>query len=85
MPFGCPSPAIESIARFLGDILLDKFSIAAAFRILPSLHSGIVIFALAPALAAEKWANALLYGALFGFLLTQATISQITRRSGIGP
>jgi uncharacterized membrane protein len=50
----------------LGDILLEKFSVAPALVFYALYVLGIVIFAVAPAYAAEKWTNALLYGALFG-------------------
>ncbi len=56
----------------LGDILLDKFSVAPALVFYALYVLGIVIFALAPAFATEKWTTALLYGALFGFF-TYAT------------
>ena len=50
----------------LGDILLEKFSVAPALVFYTLYVLGIVIFAIAPALVAEKWTTALLYGALFG-------------------
>ena len=55
-------------AEQLGDLLAKniKFQIAAVFYLVYTV--GIVVFAIAPALEAEKIILALGYGALFGFL-----------------
>lgn len=55
-------------AEQLGDLMAKniKFHIAAVFYLVYTV--GIVVFAIAPALEAEKIILALGYGALFGFL-----------------
>lgn len=55
-------------AEQLGDLMAKniKFQIAAIFYLVYTV--GIVVFAIAPALEAEKIILALGYGALFGFL-----------------
>ena len=50
----------------LGDILLDKVSIAPAIVFYLAYPMGIVIFAVMPALKGGTLAQAALYGALFG-------------------
>ena len=51
----------------LGDILLDKPNVAAASVFYLLYPAGIVVFALAPAIASGRWSTALVSGALFGF------------------
>ena len=51
----------------LGTLLLAKPNLVAAAGFYAVYVVGIVIFAVAPALQAESWKTALLYGALFGF------------------
>ena len=55
-------------SKHLGDLMADniKFHVAAAFYLFYTI--GIVVFAIRPALDAEKISLALGYGALFGFL-----------------
>jgi uncharacterized membrane protein len=56
----------------LGDLLLQPPNMVAAGLFYSVFIVGIVIFAVAPALAAQSWGRALLLGALFGFF-TYAT------------
>jgi uncharacterized membrane protein len=56
----------------LGGLLLDPPNMIAAGLFYAVFIVGIVIFAVAPALAAGSWGRALLLGALFGFF-TYAT------------
>ena len=65
----------------LGDILLEKFSLAPAAVFYLLYIGGIIYFATAPAMASGRWTTALLNGALFGFfaygtydLTNQATL-----------
>lgn len=51
----------------LGDLLLDKPKMGAAVAFYAIYVVGIIIFAVAPALAAQSASTALIYGALFGF------------------
>jgi len=53
--------------REIGHLLLENFNMVAAFGFYLMFIAGIVIFAVAPALQAESWKTALLFGALFGF------------------
>ena len=56
------------MASQLGDLLKDQpnLAVAAGFYLLYAV--GIVVFAIKPALAADNWHLALMYGALFGFM-----------------
>ena len=65
----------------LGDMLLEKFSLAPAVVFYALYVVGILIFAVSPAFEAGRWTVAALYGALFGFfayatydLTNQATL-----------
>ncbi len=51
----------------LGGLLRDKPNLAAASGFYAVYLIGIVIFAVVPALQAQSWTTALVYGALFGF------------------
>ncbi len=51
----------------LGPLLLQPFNMPAAVGFYAVYVVGIVIFAVAPALAAGSWRTALVYGGLFGF------------------
>jgi uncharacterized membrane protein len=51
----------------LGDLLLERFKLAPAIAFYAAYVAGIVIFAVAPAIASGRWTTALLQGALFGF------------------
>jgi len=67
--------------RMMGDLLLPEFRLAPAMVFYFLFLAGLIIFAVAPALASGKLSTALLYGALFGFftyvtydLTNQATL-----------
>ena len=67
--------------RMMGDLLLPDFRLAPAMVFYFLFLAGLIIFAVAPALASGKLATALFYGALFGFftyvtydLTNQATL-----------
>lgn len=51
----------------IGELLLPQFNIPVAIGFYLVYIIGIIVFAVAPALAADSWKHALLYGALFGF------------------
>ena len=51
----------------LGNMLLEKFSLAPAVIFYLLYVVGIVIFAVSPAFESGRWTTATLYGALFGF------------------
>lgn len=50
----------------LGDILADKVNIAPAIVFYLMYPLGVEIFAVVPALRANSWSHAAIYGALFG-------------------
>jgi len=52
----------------LGNLLLDSFSVAPAAAFYALYISGILIFAVAPALAGGRWTGALWRGAMLGLL-----------------
>ena len=52
----------------LGSMLADPFKIHVAAIFYLTYTIGVVVFAVNPSLAADKWQVALCYGALFGFL-----------------
>jgi uncharacterized membrane protein len=52
---------------WIGHVLMEKPNLGAAALFYLVFVVGIVIFAVAPALAAGSWRPALIYGALFGF------------------
>lgn len=65
----------------LGEMLLDTFRLAPAALFYVLYVAGIVVFAIAPALSADRWATAALLGAFFGLcayatydLTNQATL-----------
>ena len=58
--------------RFLGDLLADSPTLAAAAVFYAIFVAGLVWFVIAPALAAESWRRAAGSGAFFG-LVTYAT------------
>ena len=65
----------------LGDLLLEKFSLAPAAVFYLVFVAGIVFFAITPAISSGRWTSALVNGALFGFfayatydLTNQATL-----------
>ncbi|MDJ0511933.1 MAG: DUF2177 family protein [Methyloceanibacter sp.] len=58
--------------REIGHLLLENFNMVAAFGFYLMFIAGVVIFAVAPALHADSWKTALLFGALFG-LFTYGT------------
>jgi uncharacterized membrane protein len=65
----------------LGDLLLEKFSLAPAVVFYLVFVAGIVFFAITPAISSGRWTAALVNGALFGFfayatydLTNQATL-----------
>jgi uncharacterized membrane protein len=65
----------------IGDLMLDGFRPAPAIVFYVLYVCGIVVFAIRPGLAAGRWANALVQGALFGLfaygtydLTNQATL-----------
>lgn len=67
--------------RVLGDILLDNVRLAPAGAFYAMFPAGIVLFAVAPAFAADRRTTALVLGALFGMfcyatydLTNQATL-----------
>ncbi len=51
----------------LGPLMADQVNIPVAAGFYALYVVGLVIFAVAPALAAGSWKTALMYGALFGF------------------
>lgn len=51
----------------LGPLMAEQVNIPVAGLFYLAFVLGIVIFAVAPALAANSWGRALLFGALFGF------------------
>jgi uncharacterized membrane protein len=51
----------------LGDLLLEKFSLVPAVLFYVIYVSGVVFFAISPAIASGRSTTALIYGALFGF------------------
>lgn len=51
----------------LGDLLVEGFRLGPAVAFYILYVAGIVIFAVRPALASGRWAEAVLMGALFGF------------------
>lgn len=51
----------------LGDLLADNFNLLPAVLFYLIYITGIVIFAVRPALATGRWTTAALFGALFGF------------------
>ncbi len=52
----------------LGRLMADKVDFAAAALFYPLYIVGIVVFAVAPAVASGRWASALGLGALFGLI-----------------
>jgi uncharacterized membrane protein len=65
----------------MGDMLLESFRPVPAMLFYLIYIAGIVFFAVAPALASERWTTAALYGAFLGFfayatydLTNQATL-----------
>jgi uncharacterized membrane protein len=65
----------------MGDLLVDGFRLAPAALFYLIYIAGIVLFAVAPALASERWTTATSYGALLGLfayatydLTNQATL-----------
>jgi uncharacterized membrane protein len=65
----------------MGDMLVDGFRLAPAALFYLIYIAGIVVFAIAPALASERWTTATSYGAFLGFfayatydLTNQATL-----------
>lgn len=65
----------------MGDMLLESFRPVPAMLFYLIYIAGIVFFAVAPALASERWTTATLYGAFLGFfayatydLTNQATL-----------
>lgn len=65
----------------MGDMLLESFRLVPAMLFYLVYIAGIVVFAVAPALASERWTTAALYGAVLGFfayatydLTNQATL-----------
>jgi uncharacterized membrane protein len=52
----------------LGPLLLERFAIAPALAFYALYAAGVVVFAVAPGLAAQRWATALGLGALLGLL-----------------
>lgn len=76
------STAGNSLYRpLLGDLVLEKFNVAAAVVFYLIYVVGAVYFAIAPAVASGRWTTALANGALFGFfaygtydLTNQATL-----------
>lgn len=65
----------------MGDMLLENFKLAPALMFYIIYIAGIVVFAISPALATERWTTATGYGALLGFfayatydLTNQATL-----------
>jgi len=52
----------------MGDMLLESFRLVPAMLFYLIYVAGIVVFAIAPALASERWSAAALYGAFLGFL-----------------
>jgi uncharacterized membrane protein len=59
--------AREFYASRLGDMMKDPIDLRIAAGFYAVYVVGIVIFAVAPALAADAWRTALVKGALFGF------------------
>lgn len=59
-------------ARQLGHLMADQVNWTAAIGFYLLFITGIFIFAIMPAVSADSWKHALLYGALFG-LFTYAT------------
>lgn len=65
----------------MGDMLVDSFRLAPAALFYLIYIAGIVVFAIAPALASERWTTAMSYGAFLGLfayatydLTNQATL-----------
>lgn len=65
----------------MGDVLVDGFRLAPAALFYLIYIAGIVVFAIAPALASERWTTATFYGAFLGLfayatydLTNQATL-----------
>jgi uncharacterized membrane protein len=52
----------------IGDMMLEGFRIGPAIVFYALYAGGIVIFAIHPAFASERWTSALIFGALFGLL-----------------
>lgn len=52
----------------MGDMLVTDFKLLPAVLFYLIYVGGIVVFAISPALAAERWTTATVYGALIGFL-----------------
>ena len=76
----------------IGDMLVEKFRLTPAALFYLLYIAGIVVFAIAPAIASGRWATALVKGALFGLfayatydLTNQATLKNwsTTIRSSI--
>ena len=51
----------------LGPLMADPINVPIAVGFYATYTLGIVIFAVSPALNAQNWQTALIYGALFGF------------------
>ncbi len=51
----------------IGHLLADQFNMAAAVGFYLIYLTGVMIFAVSPAIRSGQWTDALLYGALFGF------------------
>jgi uncharacterized membrane protein len=51
----------------IGPLMLDQINVPAAVLFYALYLSGVVIFAVAPALHANSWPTAIILGALFGF------------------
>ncbi len=52
----------------MGDMLLESFRLVPAMLFYLIYVAGIVVFAVAPALASERWTTAMLYGAILGLV-----------------
>ena len=52
----------------MGDMLLESFRVVPAMLFYLVYIAGIVVFAVSPALASERWTTAAFHGAFLGFL-----------------
>lgn len=52
----------------MGDMLLESFRLVPAILFYMIYIAGIVVFAVAPAFASERWTTATFYGACLGFV-----------------
>ena len=52
----------------MGAIMLERFAVAPAVAFYLIYMAGVVVFAVAPALQTGRWATALGYGAMLGFM-----------------